>query len=136
MRLIPRTARGTVLAAALVWLAAAPALWNTLAPRPRAVFPMTNALVAGFTPDGQSLITATRGGGEFVVRDAADGRERARVPVGRPVISPPALSADGRRLAYTASLAVGLPAAAVWDLPSSREILLERFFGGQMALSP
>src|SRR5579884_163688 len=128
MRLIPRTARGTVLAAVLIWLAAAPALWNTLAPRPRAVFPMTNPFVAGFTPDGHALITATRGGAEFVVRDAADGRERARVPVGRPIIGTPVLSADGRRLAYTASLAVGLPAAAVWDLPAGREILLERFF--------
>src|SRR5437588_491240 len=39
MRLMPRTARGTLALAAAVWLVAAPALWNTLAPTPRAVFP-------------------------------------------------------------------------------------------------
>src|SRR5947209_773280 len=107
MRLIPRTARGTLLAAAAVWLVAAPALWHTLAPAPRAVFPTPLPFVAGFTPDGHALVTATRGGSEIVVRDLADGRERARFSVGRPVISPPVLSADGRRLAYTASIAVG-----------------------------
>src|SRR5437762_3356101 len=87
MRLIPHTTHGTALLAAAVWLLAAPALWNTLAPQPRAVFPMPTPFVAGFTPDGRPLLTATRD----VTNDFLEVRTLSFAPDGR------FLSAAGRR---------------------------------------
>jgi hypothetical protein len=117
MRLMPRTARGTVLLAAAAWLMGAALLWALLPPAPRAR--IAAGYAAGFGPDGRTLLTADADGDAVITRDA-DGREHDRFATGHRPAGPPRLSPDGRWLA----LPVGQGPDAVirlWDVPARRE---------------
>src|SRR5437016_3916312 len=118
MRLLPRTPRGTIVAAAVAWLAGAVTLWLLLPPQPHAVI-ASGSHPVGFTPDGQTFLTATPDG-TVVAHDTDDGRERSRFSVGRPLQWAPVLSADGRLLAWTTSSEIPCN-VIVWDIAAGRE---------------
>jgi WD40 repeat protein len=106
MRLIPRTARGTVLLTAVAWLMAAVALWHALPPRPRLSLTLTGRRFAGFRPGSGELVTtgyrALGGGvvptGPVELRDPDTGAVRAEYLDGLTMIGHLDWSADGRRL--------------------------------------
>jgi WD40 repeat protein len=133
MHLLPKTPCGTWGVAGVVWLAGTLALWVLLPPRPRVVI-TPGFHPVGFTPDGQTFLTATPNG-VVMARDANDGHERSRFSVGRPLYWPPALSADGRLLAWTTS--TDPPGQViVWDIAAGRERATLPDSGGGPVFSP
>src|SRR5262245_40372255 len=89
MRLLPRTARGTWLLAALAWLAVCALAWAVLPPWPRAVWAVSGETeVIGFLPGTRTLVTLTAGPrsslgaretptGSLCFWDADSGRSRS-----------------------------------------------------------
>src|SRR5262249_51810554 len=59
MSLLPRTPRGTILLAAIVWLSGASVIWYTLPVAPRRGWqPTEDAIAIGFLTDSKTVITA------------------------------------------------------------------------------
>ena len=78
-----------------------------------------------FTPDGRSIyFVSDRGGGPQIYRMPAAGGNAERVTFSGSYNISPAISPDGRTLAYITRPGRGLPAAWCWSWPAARAAAL------------
>jgi WD40 repeat protein len=145
MRLMPRTVRGTILGASVVWLTGTTHLWLALPPQPRATTASNRQWVAGFSPDGQTFLTAGESPWQHIdVRGTADATVRSRINVGHPGMGPAVSSFDGRLLAFPTRVETEprlvdvnpMPAVVVWDVEAGRERFRLDSAEGPIAFAP